>query len=144
MGLEHAQDIPNGMIIVGHGIDVVEVDRIASMLEDHGQRFLDRVFTPREQAYAEQGQKRRGERYAVRFAAKEAALKAIGTGWRDGIAWTDIEVVSLPSGQPTLEVTGKAGEIAAVAGIDRWLISMSHIGPMGFASVLGGRLARID
>ena len=144
MGESHSSAIPPGMIVIGHGIDVVEVDRIVSMLDDHGDRFLTRVFTEREQAHAEQGVKRRYERYAVRFAAKEAALKVIGTGWRDGIAWTDVEVVSLPSGQPTLEVAGKAGEVAASLGIDSWLVSLSHIGPMGFASVLGGRKARID
>ena len=88
------------MHIVGHGIDLVEVSRIAELLERHGERFLERCFTAAERGYSDASVKRREEHLAARFAAKEAVLKALGTGWRDGIAWTDIEVVRRPSGQP--------------------------------------------
>lgn len=137
--MSNAGIMTHAMAVIGHGVDLIEVARIESMLSDHGDRFRQRVFTSGEQAYAEQGSKRQAERYAVRFAAKEAALKALGTGWRDGIAWTDIEVRSLPSGQPTLVVTGKALEIARDRGIDAWQVSLTHVETMAMASVLAGR-----
>lgn len=129
---------PDGPIparTLAHGIDAVEVVRIAQLIERHGDRFLERVYTPGERAYAE-GRKRRFEHLAARFAAKEAALKALGTGWRSGIAWTDIEVVSLPSGQPTLRVTGRAGEEADRLGARAWMVSISHTNSTAYASVL--------
>src|SRR5689334_16629057 len=89
------------MPILGHGIDIVETARIRRLVEEHGQHFLDRVFTPGEQAYCARNPKRRYEHLAGRFAAKEAVLKVLGTGWRGGIAWTDIEITKEPSGQPT-------------------------------------------
>lgn len=119
-----------------HGIDLVEVSRIAEMLDRHGHRFLERVFTEGERAYAETS-KRRAEHLAARFAAKEATLKALGTGWRNGIAWTDVEVVSLPSGQPELRVHGRALELARELGVERWLVSLSHTGTQAMASVIG-------
>jgi holo-[acyl-carrier protein] synthase len=122
--------------MIAHGVDIVEVQRIASMIERHGQQFLDRVFTAGEQAYARDS-RRRDEHLAARFAAKEAALKALGTGWRSGIAWTDVEVVPLPSGQPTLRVHGRAAEIAAELGISSWSLSLSHTSSMAVASVIG-------
>jgi holo-[acyl-carrier protein] synthase len=124
--------------IVGHGIDIVEVARIREMVAEHGDRFLERCFTPAELAYCAED-KRRDERLAVRFAAKEAVLKALGTGWRSGIGWTDVEVVSLPSGQPTVRLHGKAAEIAAGMGIGGWLVSLSHTGAYGAASVIALR-----
>ncbi len=127
-----------GMVVLGHGIDLVVTQRIAGLLESHPARFRDRVFTRREQDYCELGPKRRNERYAVRFAAKEAALKALGTGWRSGIAWTDVEVVSQVSGQPRLEVHGRCLEIAAKNGVDTWLVSLSHVAEHAVASVLAG------
>src|SRR5690606_18116699 len=96
--------------IIRHGPDIVPAARIAKLLADHGDRFLARCFTPAEAAYAASAG-RRDERLAARFAAKEAALKAIGTGWRSGIAWTDVEVVRLPAGEPTLRVSGRAAEV---------------------------------
>jgi holo-[acyl-carrier protein] synthase len=122
--------------MIAHGVDIVEVERIAGMLERHGQHFLDRVFTPAEQAYAA-ASKRQHEHLAARFAAKEAALKAIGTGWRDGIAWTDVEVLSLPSGQPMLHLHGRASEVAGQLGIASWAISLSHTSNYAVASVIG-------
>lgn len=123
------------MSILGHGIDIVCVARIADMLRRHGQHFLNRCFTPAEQGYA-LGAKRRDEHLAGRFAAKEAALKALGTGWRHGIAWTDVEVVLLPSGQPTLRVGGQAGEAARQMGIGGWMVSISHTDDHAVASVI--------
>src|SRR3982751_182540 len=99
------------MRIVGHGIDLVEVSRIAEMLERHGERFLSRVFTPGEALHSE-GRRGRAEHLAGRFAAKEAVLKALGTGWAEGVAWTDIEVCAEPSGAPRLSLTGRAAELA--------------------------------
>ena len=124
------------MPIIGHGIDLIEVARIAQMLERHGQRFLDRVFTPAEQAYAASS-KRTVEHLAARFAGKEAALKAIGTGWRDGIAWTDVEIVVAPSGKPLLTLHNTAAEIAKELSIRSWTISLTHTSSHAIASVIG-------
>jgi holo-[acyl-carrier protein] synthase len=125
------------MSVIGHGIDIVETSRIQGMFQEHGQRFLDRCFTPLEQAYCHRRQKRFFEHLAGRFAAKEAVMKVIGTGWRDGIAWTDIEVVNHDSGQPTLTLTGESAKIAAEQGIRRWMISISHIETHATASAIG-------
>jgi holo-[acyl-carrier protein] synthase len=124
-------------MIVGHGIDIVETDRIHRMLEEHGQRFLDRCFTPAEQAYCAKNTKRRTEHLAGRFAAKEAVLKVLGTGWRGGIAWTDIEVLPEPSGRPIVKLSGECERIAAGLGISRWHVSISHIGTHATASAIG-------
>ena len=123
------------MRIAGHGIDLVEVARIARLVDEHGQRFLDRCFTAHEQQCA-QDTKRRNEHLAARFAAKEAVFKALGTGWSGGVAWTDVEVVRLPSGQPSLKVTGRAAEIAAQLGIREWHISITHTDAHAMASVI--------
>jgi holo-[acyl-carrier protein] synthase len=123
------------MRIVGHGIDIVEVSRIAEMLENHADRFLERCFTAREVAYC-RADRRTHERLAGRFAAKEAALKALGTGLRDGMSWTDFEVVMLPSGQPTLTVSGRAAATATALWIDSWTISISHTTSYAVASTI--------
>lgn len=124
------------MRIIRHGVDLVEVRRIAEMLERHGERFSTRVFTDDEQAYAESGPRRRAERYAVRFACKEAVLKALGTGWKDGIAWRDIGVVREPSGAPRVRLTGRVAEIAAGLGLIEWQVSLSHTEAYAVASVI--------
>ncbi len=124
------------MQIKGHGIDLVEVTRIAKMLANHEDRFRDRLFTAAEQAYCESSPKRRAEHYAARFAAKEAVLKAIGTGWRDGIAWTDIEILRAPSGKPSIILTGRAAAIALEQGISSWHVSMTHTGTHAEASAI--------
>lgn len=125
-----------GRGIVGHGIDIVENARIASMLETHGDRFTERVFTVTERSYADHGQRRRVERYAVRFAAKEAVLKALGTGWSEGISWTDVEVLRLATGEPRVLLTGRAAEIAAERGIGAWSLSLSHTEQFAVASAI--------
>ena len=124
------------MAIIGHGIDIVEVGRIAAMVERHGARFLERVFTPGELGYA-RGRKRETEHLAARFAAKEAVLKAIGTGWRSGIGWRDVEIGVLPSGQPLVKVHGRAAEAATELGIERWVVSLTHSRRYAAASVIG-------
>jgi len=123
------------MAIVGHGVDLTEVSRIEQMLGDHPERFLERCFTPTEQADGGDGP-RRAERLAARFAAKEAALKALGTGWSDGVGWTDIGVIRTNAGKPELAVTGRAAEIAGALGITRWHVSLSHTGDHAIASVI--------
>lgn len=127
------------MEIIAHGVDVVSIERIAILLEAHGDRFRARVFTEVEQRYAESSPIRRAERYAVRFAAKEATLKALGTGLRGGIHWTDIEVVSSHVGAPQLVLRGEAASVAHRLGVERWLVSLSHSGGVAIASVIGGR-----
>jgi holo-[acyl-carrier protein] synthase len=94
-------------MIIGIGSDLCDVGRIAGVLGRHGERFLDRIFTPAERAKAE-GRANRVETYAKRFAAKEACAKALGTGFRAGVFWRDMGVVNLPSGRPTMQLTGGA------------------------------------
>lgn len=122
--------------VISLGADLVEIVRVDALLAQHGQRFLDRVFTRKEQEYCSASPKKQSERYAARFAAKEAALKAVGTGWRDGIAWTDVEVVASPSGEPHLCVTGTAARFAAERGIRRWLVTLTHTDTHALASVV--------
>ena len=112
-------------MIVGTGIDITETARIEQALERHGQRFARRIYTPEEIAYCEQF-KSKAERYAARFAAKEAAFKALGTGWRDGVRWLDVEVGHQPSGKPELRLMGRAEELARGLGVERMALSLSH------------------
>lgn len=123
------------MRLLGHGIDIVETGRIARMIDEHSDRFLERCFTAGERGYAGE-RRRRDEHLAGRFAAKEAVLKALGTGWRDGIAWTDIEVVLLPSGQPAVKLHGAAARIAGDMGITQWSLSITHTADYAAASVI--------
>ncbi len=123
------------MIILGHGIDIVDIARIERSLAEYGDRFRDRVYTPTESGYCGDS-KRPGPHFAVRFAAKEATFKALGTGWRSGIAWTDVEIVNLPSGAPSLRIRGEAERIARQLGIVSWLVSLSHTDHTATASVL--------
>jgi holo-[acyl-carrier protein] synthase len=127
------------MPIVGHGIDIVETARIRRMLEEHGQRFLDRCFTAPELGYCAKNPRRYVEHLAGRFAAKEAVLKVLGTGWRGGIAWTDIEILPEPSGQPKVGLSGECLRIATKLGISRWHVSISHIETHATASAIGLR-----
>ena len=117
------------------GVDLAEVERIRAAVERYGERFLARVFTPGERAYAEATLKRY-ERYAARFAAKEAAMKAIGTGWKRGVRWQDFEVTNLPSGRPTLRFSGKAAEYAAEMGVREVWVSLTHTEGMALAQVI--------
>jgi holo-[acyl-carrier protein] synthase len=127
------------MAIVGHGIDIIETERIRRSVQEHGERFLDRVYTPAEQRYCARNQKRYYEHLAGRFAAKEAVLKVLGTGWRGGIAWTDVEIVAAASGQPKVRLTGECERIAHEQGITGWHVSISHIETHATASAIGLR-----
>ena len=122
-------------MIVGSGVDVCEVPRIQSAIARHGQRFIDRIFTGSEIAYAE-SKANRYERYAARFAAKEAGMKALGTGWRGGIAWHDFEVANLSSGRPTLRLHGKAAELAEKLGVQVVALSITHTAGQALAMVI--------
>jgi holo-[acyl-carrier protein] synthase len=122
-------------MIVGTGIDLAEVPRIAAAIERFGERFLRRVFTADEIRYCE-SKANRTERYAARFAAKEAALKAIGTGWKRGVAWTDVEVRREPGGRPTIAFHGKAAEFAAQLGVKHVALSITHTKENAMAQVI--------
>jgi holo-[acyl-carrier protein] synthase len=122
-------------MIVGTGVDLAEVPRIRSSIERYGQRFIDRVYTPSEIAYVER-KANRYERYAARFAAKEAGMKAIGTGWKRGVRWQDFEVANLPSGKPTLRLYGVAAEIAARLKVRAISLSLTHTADMAMAHVI--------
>ena len=113
------------MNIVGIGTDIVECVRIAQMIEKHGELFLERVFTSAELRYC-QSRKLATEHFAGRWAAKEAVLKCLGTGWRKGICWTDIEVTNDHQGAPQVELAGAAREQANKLHITRILLSISH------------------
>jgi len=122
-------------VIVGTGIDVVEVPRIAAAIERFGDRFLRRIFTEGEILYC-QSKANRIERFAARFAAKEAGMKAIGTGWSRGVRWRDLEVTRHPGGRPTLAFHGKAGEIARSLGVAHVAISLTHTASEAIAHVI--------
>ena len=123
-------------MVIGHGIDVVEIPRLARVLRDHGQRFVERVFTAVERDYCI-GKKREVEHLAGRFAAKEAVLKVLGTGWSGRISWRDIEVSNNPAGQPSVRLTGECERIAAELRIRRIVLSISHTESWAAASAIG-------
>ena len=124
------------MQILGTGVDLCEVDRIVKAIESsHGKRLVERVYTPRESAYA-WSKANKYERFAARFAAKEAGMKALGTGWRGGIGWQDLEVVNLPSGRPTLKLHGQAAERAEKMGVKNISLSLTHTASMAMAMVI--------
>lgn len=111
--------------IIGIGTDITECLRIARMIERHGELFIDRVYTPEEIRYC-QRHKQTTQHFAGRWAAKEAILKALGTGWRRGISWRDVEVRNEPSGKPTVAVRGGAKDVVEQLGIAEIQISISH------------------
>jgi holo-[acyl-carrier protein] synthase len=121
--------------IVGIGTDLAEVHRIAQSIERFGMRFTHRIFTPAEVAYVE-AKANKAERYAARFAAKEAGMKAVGTGWRNGVTWQDFEVTNLPSGAPTLQLRGKAAEFAGRLGARHVHLSLTHAESLAMAIVI--------
>ena len=122
-------------MIVGLGLDIAESDRVQAAITRHGPAFLERIYTPREVAYCER-HKNKYERYAARFAAKEAAMKALGTGWRLGVRWRDIEVANAPSGKPTLNLEGVARQFADGLGVKEISLSITHSGNLALAQVI--------
>ena len=122
-------------MIVGMGIDVAEVKRIRAVIESQAERFLRRVYTPEEVTYCEQF-KNKFERYAGRFAAKEAAMKALGTGWSRGVRWVDVEIVRQRGGRPTIALKGTARKIADNLGVKHIALSITHTAEQAFAQVI--------
>ncbi len=122
-------------MILGTGLDIAEVQRIEQSVTRFGRRFLERVFTPQEIEYCER-HKNRFERYAARFAAKEAAMKALGVGWRNGIRWRDLEVVNLTSGRPTLRLRGAAARLAEKNRVRNVSLSITHTETQALAQVI--------
>jgi len=122
-------------VIVGMGIDVAEVERIRGAIERHGEVFLRRVFTFKEREYCERF-RNKFERYAGRFAVKEAAMKALGTGWSRGVRWADIEVVRQEGGRPALILAGEARKIADQLGVKHIALSITHTAAQAFAQVI--------
>jgi holo-[acyl-carrier protein] synthase len=122
-------------MIVGSGIDIAEVPRIRHAIERFGDRFLRRIFSEGEIRYCE-SKANRVERYAARFAAKEAAMKALGTGWNHGVRWRDCEVVRMPGGRPAMTFHGRAAEFAAKLGTKNTALSLSHTAEQAIAQVI--------
>ena len=122
-------------MIVGLGVDIAEVYRVEAAIRRHGEAFLKRVFTPAEIAFCER-HRNKYERYAGSFAAKEAAMKALGTGWRHGVRWLDIEVVRLPGGKPTLQLRGRAQEFAGRLEVKNIALTITHTGETALAQVI--------
>jgi len=125
----------SGGVIIGMGVDLAEVGRIQKAIERHGEAFLRRVYTVAEREYCERF-KNKYERFAGRFAAKEAAMKALGTGWRRGVRWVDFEVVREKGGRPTIRLDGEAKKIAEELGVKRIALSITHTEAQALAQVI--------
>lgn len=123
------------MQVIAHGLDLVHCPRLARLWQQHGARFLDRVFTEPEQAYCLDC-KDPVIRLSGRFAAKEAVMKALGTGWRGGVEWVDIETLPDPLGKPLVTLRGRSQRLAQALGIGQILISITHAGEYALASAL--------
>jgi holo-[acyl-carrier protein] synthase len=126
-------------MIVGSGIDLVEIGRIQQSVQRFGQRFLDRVYTAAEQGYCLR-KRNSAESLAARFAAKEAGAKALGTGISRGVSWLEIEVVREPGGRPTIRFHGRAAEIAEAMGVAHVALSITHTATLSMASVVVEKL----
>ena len=123
------------MKIVGQGLDLIECQRVAAVSRRYGQRFLDRILTPAEQSYSNT-HRDPTPRIAGRFAAKEAVLKMLGTGWRGKIAWTDIEIINNAAGQPEITISGEVKRIAEELGIEHISVSITHTANFAIASAV--------
>jgi holo-[acyl-carrier protein] synthase len=122
-------------MLLGTGVDLIEVERVAQSIERFGERFLNRIYTPREIAYC--SSKRRGaESFAARFAAKEAGAKALGTGMNFGVSWKEIEVARALTGRPSLELSGRARHIADRLGVRTISVSLTHTAQIAMAMVI--------
>ena len=123
------------MRILGHGVDVIECPRVLQMLENHGNRFLERVFTSHELDYCRR-HKESTQRLAGRFAAKEAVLKALGTGMRGRMKWTDVQIANDDMGKPEIALTGESATVAKSKGVSQVLVSISHTREHAVASAI--------
>ncbi len=121
-------------MLVGTGIDMIEIDRIAQSIARYGDRFLSRIFTPGEIAYCLR-KKNSAESFAARFAAKEAGAKALGTGIQHGVTWKELEVRRLPGHRPNLYFSGRAREIAVQLGVRHISLSLTHSTTTAMAAV---------
>jgi holo-[acyl-carrier protein] synthase len=124
------------MPVVSHGVDLIDCKRVAAMMKRHPERFLTRILTPRERDYVNQF-RNATQRVAGRFAAKEAILKMLGTGWVGRIAWTDMEILNNPAGAPQVALSGECARIAGRLGISRILLSITHTADQAMASAIG-------
>ena len=122
-------------MIVGLGIDIAEVGRVKAAIERYGETFLRRVYTAKEREYCERF-KNKYERYAGRFAAKEAVMKALGTGWSRGVRWVDVEVVREKAGRPTIMLVGEAAKVAERLGVKHISLSITHTADQAFAQAI--------
>jgi holo-[acyl-carrier protein] synthase len=134
---EHSQEwlCHEREMIVGLGVDIAEVVRVRGAIERQGERFLKRVYTEKERTYCEQF-KNKYERYAGRFAVKEAAMKALGTGWSRGVRWVDVETVREKGGRPRLELRGEARRIADKLGVKHIAVTITHTASQALAQVI--------
>jgi holo-[acyl-carrier protein] synthase len=122
-------------MIFGTGIDIVDISRFERFVRENNEPLFNRVFTPGERAYCA-SKRRSAQHYALRFAAKESFLKALGTGLRDGLSWRDMEVVNDPQGKPELMLHGRAEELFRQNRLSRIFLSLSHDGNYAIASVI--------
>jgi holo-[acyl-carrier protein] synthase len=127
-------------MIVGHGIDLCGVERIRKMIADHGDLFLERTYTEAEVAYARRRKKGFEETLAGRFAAKEAVMKALGTGWCDGVEFRGIEILNEPSGKPYVVLHGSTAAKAESLGVSAWHITITHTEDLAIASAVAERV----
>ncbi len=123
------------MEVISHGIDLVECDRLDGMVKRHGERIMSRLFTKLEVEYSKR-HKCRIERLAGRFAVKEAVMKILGTGWRNGISWRDIETVNDANGKPEVRLSGQTASLAKDMGIEKICVSITHAGGLAVASAI--------
>ena len=123
-------------MIVGTGVDLCEIARIAQSIDRYGDQFLHRIYTDAEIRYSQRKIRTAAESYAARFAAKEAGAKALGTGIAKGVGWREIEVTHLPGGRPTLIFHGRAAERAAAMGVKAAHLSLSHSRDLAIATVV--------
>jgi len=122
-------------MILGTGIDVIDFAKLDNAISSHGDRFLKRVFTEKEMEYC-QSKAKPVQHYAGRFAAKEAVMKALHTGWSEGVGWKDVEVFLYDNGRPTVKLTGGAKARAEVMGTKSFHLSISHSGEYAIASAI--------
>jgi holo-[acyl-carrier protein] synthase len=122
-------------MLIGTGVDLIEIERIANSIERYGERFLHRVYTDHEIAYCSR-KRSSAESFAVRFAAKEAGAKALGTGISRGVTWNEFEVGREPGGRPVLELRGRAELLARELGVRTISLSLTHTGSLAMATVL--------
>ena len=124
------------MAIVSIGSDLCQISRIADVLERRGEGFCARVFTDAERAYCDRRPRSRPSHYAGRFAVKEAVMKALGTGWRSGVRWVDIETLREPGQAPTIHLHGRTADLARERGITRWHLTITHDADLALAFVV--------